>query len=90
MRPERKQEIVREWILLVAGLAGIGYQLVMNSVDIVLLIVFTAMAGVPGLANLISLFRNSSNVLQSSLAQQQPSDLESENVSSESIPEDRR
>jgi hypothetical protein len=77
--PERKAAMVKEWLLLIAGLAGIGYQLITDNVNIVLLIVFTAMAGVPGLANLISLFRNSSTVLQSVSSPQESAELESGN-----------
>lgn len=59
MRPERKIQIAKDLILFFGGLAGIGYQQVTGDVNTVLLVIFTAMTGVPGLTNLISLLRGS-------------------------------
>lgn len=77
MRPERKSALVKEWLLLLAGLAGITYQLVTDNVQIALLLVFTAMTGVPGLAHVLSLIRNSPIVLASSSSPPEYPELES-------------
>ena len=57
---------VRSWILLIAGLAGIGYEQYTGKVNWFLLLIFSLMAGVPGVANIISLIKNSPIVIQSS------------------------
>lgn len=49
--------VFRDLLLLVFGLAGIGYQQVSGDVNFVLLAVFTTMTGIPGLINLIPLLR---------------------------------
>jgi hypothetical protein len=54
--------ITKDVALFVAGLGGIVYQLLTGEVDIALLTVFTAMTGVPGLTNLVSLLRNGSGI----------------------------
>lgn len=77
MRPERRSALAKEWILLLAGLAGIGYQMITDNVNIALLLVCTAMTGVPGLAHVLSLIRNSPIVLQSSSSPPDYSELES-------------
>lgn len=82
--------MVKEWILLLAGLAGITYQLITDNVNVILLIVFSAMTGVPGLAHIVSLIRNSPIVLQSYVSQRGYQDSESENVSQGSSLEDSR
>lgn len=77
MRPERRSALAKEWLLLLAGLAGIAYQLINDDVNIALLLVFTTMTGVPGLAHVLSLIRNSPIVLQSSSSQPESQELES-------------
>ena len=57
MRPERKIAIAKDLILFLGGLFGIGYQQVSGDVNTVLLVIFTAMTGVPGLTNLVALLR---------------------------------
>ena len=65
---------VKSWILLIAGLLGMGYQQYTGEVNWILLLIFASMTGVPGLAHIISLIKNSPIVLQSSSSQ--PEDLE--------------
>lgn len=55
-----KPAVIRDTVLFVFGLSGIGYQTLTGQVDISLLLVFTAMTGVPGLTNLVSLLRGGS------------------------------
>ena len=71
--------IVKDLILFFGGLAGIAYQQITDNVNIMLLLIFTAMTGVPGLTQIISLVRNSPIVLQSSSRQPErsESDLDS-------------
>jgi hypothetical protein len=85
MRPERKSALVKEWLLLLAGLAGITYQLITGEINLALLLVFTAMTGVPGLAHVLSLIRNSPIVLQSPSPQPESQGLESGNASLNSL-----
>ncbi len=54
---DRRVTVARDLILFVFGLAGIAYQQVTGDVNAVLLGIFTAMTGVPGLTNLVSLLR---------------------------------
>lgn len=65
MRPERKIALVKDMLLFFGGLAGIGYQQVTGEVNVFLLMIFTAMTGVPGLTSLISMWRGSGIVLPS-------------------------
>lgn len=65
MKPNRIA-IAKDLILFFGGLCGIAYQQITNNVNIVLLVIFTAMTGVPGLTNIISLVKNSPIVLPSS------------------------
>jgi hypothetical protein len=72
--------VLRDVLLLLGGLAGIGYQTVTGKVDISLLIAFLAMTGLPGLTNLVSLLRGgSAGVLSSSppVSPDSPSDSSS-------------
>lgn len=57
MRSSQRLAVAKDVALFVVGLGGIVYQLVTGRVDVALLAVFTAMTGVPGLTNLISLLR---------------------------------
>lgn len=77
MKPTR-MAVVRDVILFVFGLAGIGYQTVTGKVDIALLIVFTTMVGTPGLTNLISVLRGSDTESPSLPPASQPPASESE------------
>lgn len=54
---EKAITVGRDLTLFVFGLAGIAYQQVTGNVNFVLLAIFTAMTGVPGLVNLIALSR---------------------------------
>lgn len=75
---------LKSWILLIAGLCGIAYQQITGERDWVLLLIFTTMTGVPGLANIISLVKSSPVVLQSSLSPQQDLEQDLEKSSQES------
>lgn len=57
MNAERRIAIIRDQVLFLGGLAGIGYQQLTGNVSTTLLIVFTTMIGLPGLTNVISLLR---------------------------------
>jgi hypothetical protein len=57
VKPEKAIVIVKDLVLFFGGLAGITYQTITGNVNLPLLIIFTAMAGVPGLTNISSLFR---------------------------------
>lgn len=77
MKPERRIAVAKDLILFLGGLSGIAYQQVTGNVNVVLLAVFTAMTGVPGLTNLISLWRGSVTELQSRSPVSEPSESES-------------
>jgi hypothetical protein len=79
-----REEKLKSWLLLIAGMIGIGYQQYTGKTDWVLLLIFTAMTGVPGVTTLISLIKNSPTTLQSLLPQQDVSEQESESSSNES------
>lgn len=70
---------IKSWILLLAGLAGIGYQQYTGEVNWILLLIFTSMTGVPGVATIISLIKNSPIILQSSASRLERSESDSEN-----------
>ena len=84
-KQDRRITIAKDLILFLGGLAGIAYQQITNNVNIVLLIVFTAMTGVLGLTNILSLLRNSPTVSPSSSPQRPSSVPESANASQESF-----
>lgn len=63
----QKEDRLKSWILLLAGLSGIGYQQYTGKTDWMLLLIFTVMTGVPGVTTIISLLRSSQTTLQSSL-----------------------
>lgn len=84
-----KDAKIKSWILLFAGLAGMGYQQYTGKINWFLLAIYTAMTGVPGAAHLISLLKNSPIVLQSSSSRQQLLESESDSVSSSSLEDSR-
>ena len=88
MATPKKDEKLKTWILLVAGLAGIGYQQYNGQTDWVLLLIFSAMIGIPGLTEVINLLRNSTTALPSSLPQQEELEQFSESSSKNSSGED--
>lgn len=57
MTSERWWVVAKDVTLFVVGVGGIVYQLLSGDVNVALLAVFTAMTGVPGLTNLLSLVR---------------------------------
>jgi hypothetical protein len=85
----KKDDTLKSWILLVAGLAGIAYQQWTGEVNWLLLLIFTTMTGVPGLAQLFSLIKSSPIVLQSQSSPPEHLESGSENVSSKSLGEDK-
>jgi hypothetical protein len=72
---------IKSWVLLVAGLLGIGYQQYTGEKNWILLLIYTSMTGVPGVATIISLIKNSPIVLQSPSSPQEPLESDSENSS---------
>lgn len=56
-RIEKVISVGRDLVLFVFGLVGISFQQVTGNVNFVLLAIFTAMTGMPGLAHLIVLSR---------------------------------
>ncbi len=83
MRNQRENRI-KTWVLLLAGLAGIGYQQYTGETDWVLLLIFSAMTGVPGITEVINLLRNSTTALPSSLPLPAESEQESDSSSNNS------
>ena len=79
-----KEEKLKSWLLLIAGMIGIGYQQYTGETDWVLLLIFTAMTGVPGVTTLIALIRNSPTTLQSLLPPQGALEQELESSSNSS------
>lgn len=84
MRKDGDDSKLKSWILLAAGMAGIGYQQWTGEVNWILLLIFTSMTGVPGLTSILALIKSSPTILQSSLSQQQRSELDSNNASQNS------
>lgn len=76
---------LKSWILLLAGLTGIAFQQWTGNVNWILLLIFTTMTGVPGVAQIISLIKNSPVVLQSSSSQQERLESGSANSSTSSL-----
>lgn len=81
----KRDDTLRSWILLLAGLAGIGYQQYTGETSILLLLIYTLMAGVPGVAGIISLIKTSPTVLQLSSLQPQPLESDLEKSSQKSL-----
>jgi hypothetical protein len=81
-RTERIISVAKDLILFFGGLAGIAYQQISGNVNFTLLVIFTAMTGVPGLTNLITLLRGTAIKLPSQSPVLPPSPLESDNSSS--------
>lgn len=79
-RGDRRIAVFKDLTLFLGGLTGIGYQQITGDVNTVLLIIFTAMTGVPGLTNLISLFRGLPTESPSSRRVSEPSSLESDSA----------
>jgi hypothetical protein len=53
---------IKDLLLFLGGLAGIGFQLVSGDVNVLLLLTFTSMTGMPRLATLISSIRGTIGV----------------------------
>jgi hypothetical protein len=75
-----KEARVKSWVLMAGGMAGIGYQQYIGKTDLVLLLIFIALIGVPGYTEILSILRGS----QSSLSQPVDSELDSPSSSSDS------
>lgn len=71
---------LKSWLLLFAGLVGMGYQQYTGKVSWPLLLTFTVMTGIAGSAEVISLIRGSRIVLPSSSSQPELSEQESDNA----------
>jgi hypothetical protein len=87
---QTREEKAKSWILLIAGMAGIGYQQYTGETDWVLLVIFIAMTGVPGVTTLIALIKTGTTTLQSSLPPPLPLEQESESSSSTSLDSNER
>lgn len=74
--------IAKDFILFLGGLAGIAYQQITGNVNPLLLLVFTAMTGVPGVTHVIAILRGSATVSQSSLPPSSSSAQEQQSSSS--------
>lgn len=70
---------LKRWLLLLVGLVGIGYQQYTGEVNSFLLLVFTSMVGVPGIAEIISLIKNSPIVIRSSSSPSEHSESDLDN-----------
>lgn len=81
MRPEKRIALAKDLVLFFGGLSGIGYQQVTGQVNVVLLVIFTAMTGVPGLTSLINMWRGSGIELPSQREASPDSSSESDNSS---------
>lgn len=81
-RTERIISVIKDLLLFLGGLAGIGYQQLTGNVNFWLLMIFVTMTGVPGLTNLISLLRGTVINLPSQLQVSRPSSQESDKSSS--------
>lgn len=90
MKIEDLENRLKRWLLLLAGLVGIGYQQYTGEVNWFLLLVFTSMAGVPGIAEIILLIKNSPIVIRSSSSHSEPLELDSENLHSGSSENDTK
>jgi hypothetical protein len=77
MKPERRIAIAKDLILFFGGLTGIGYQQITGDVNTLLLVIFTAMTGVPGLTNLIALLRGTPIELEQPSSRSDSSDTNS-------------
>lgn len=73
-----RHSVIRDTVLWIAGLAGIGYQTVTGDVQPILTGVFMTMLGLPGIGGLISAAR-------STTASQSPSPPSSSPSSSSSV-----
>lgn len=80
-KAERFISITKDLILFLGGLAGIAYQQITGNVNTLLLVIFTAMVGIPGLTNLVTLLRGTTIALPSQSQVQPHSELESDNSS---------
>lgn len=85
MSTEKDDTKLKRWILLIAGLAGIGYQQYTGQTNWLLLLIFSTMTGVPGIAELLLLIKNSPIVLQSSSSRQQLLESDSDSASTNSL-----
>lgn len=79
---------LKRWVLLIAGLAGIAYQQYTGEVNWFLLLIFTSMAGVPGITEIILLIKNSPIVIRSSSSPSEPSESELDSSHSKSLEND--
>ncbi len=79
-----KEARIKSWVLMVAGILGIGYQQYTGEKDWMLLLIFIAMIGIPGYTEIISILRNSPTVSQSLPSQQLDSEQDSQSLPNES------
>ena len=77
---DKKISVAKDLVLFIGGLAGIGYQQVTQNVNPYLLLVFSLMAGIPGVTNLIMLIRGSPTDTQSLSSPPTQQEQDSQNV----------
>lgn len=82
MKPQQIIAVVKDAVLFVGGLTGIAYQQITGNVHELLLLVFTAMVGLPGLSALLSMKHDGSTSTESSSRQSRPSQPPSDSHSS--------
>ncbi len=79
-----KEARIKSWILMIAGMAGVGYQQYTGETDWVLLLIFIAMIGIPGYTEIISILKSSPTVSQSLPSLPSVSEQESQSSVNES------
>lgn len=84
-KKESTSALAKEWFLLVAGLAGMGFQLWTNHINIWFLLACMSLTGTPGFAHIVSLIKNSPIVLQSSSSRPDLQESGSDNSSRNSL-----
>ncbi len=79
-----KEARIKSWILMIAGMAGVGYQQYTGETDWVLLLIFIAMIGIPGYTEIISILKSSPTASQSLPSLPLASEQESQSSANES------
>lgn len=83
----QKESKLKSWVLLVAGIVGIGHQQYTGQKDLVMLAIYIAMVGIPGYTEISSLLKSFITALPSSTSQQVDSEQGSISSASESSTE---
>lgn len=86
----QKESKLKTWVLLVAGIAGIGHQQYTGQKDLVMLAIYIAMVGIPGYTEISSLLKSFITALPSSTSPPQELEQDSSSLPSESSTEQER